>query len=205
MGLVQQGEKVGLVFIFIGALVELVAAGGFVGGAFARRAFSGRETAGVVAGGDGVKAVVFRPSSKHAEFNFPVAHDIRVWGEPAGVAIQKIVDDFGAVIAHEIDDAKLDPEVVGHGAGVVDVPLPRAVADNVILVDPIFHVSAHEGVTLGFEQESSDGAIDAAGHGDEQVFCGQGHEAGGGGRGLGRVVLDAEGEGRVFSDRGIGA
>jgi hypothetical protein len=46
------------------------------------------------------------------------------------------------------------------------------VADDVVLVDPVFHVGADDVVALLFEQERGDGAVDAAGHGDEDLFTG---------------------------------
>ena len=80
--------------------------------------------------------------------------------------------DALAVITHEVDDVELDAEVVGDAAGIVDILLPRAVADHVVFVDPVFHVGAHEFVALLFEEQGCDGAVDAAGEGDEDFFAG---------------------------------
>ena len=45
-------------------------------------------------------------------------------------------------IVHQVDDAKGDSDLIGDAAGVLDVLLPGAVADDVVLVDPVFHVGA---------------------------------------------------------------
>src|SRR5439155_9222658 len=76
---------------------------------------------------------------------------------------------------HQIYHAKLDSEVRGRGTRILDVLLPRAMADDVIFVDPILHVGAGDVAALLFEQQSGDGAVDSAGHGDENFFA-SGHE-----------------------------
>jgi len=57
-------------------------------------------------------------------------------------------------------------------SGVGDVLHPRAVADDVVLVDPVLHVGADNVVPLLLEQKGGDTAVDAAGQGDEEAFRG---------------------------------
>jgi hypothetical protein len=49
--------------------------------------------------------------------------------------------------------------------------LPWAFADDVVLIDPVLHVRADEVATLLFEHKGGDGAVDSAGHGDEDLFA----------------------------------
>ena len=156
----EEREEVRLVFVFIGAFEER------------KRAVGQGEATGVVAGGDGGEAVVFGPRAQDAKFDLAVAHHVGIGREAVGVAFQQVVHDAFAVIAHEVDDVELDAEVVGDAAGIVDILLPRAVTDDVVLVDPVFHVGAHEIVALLFEEQGGDGAVDAAGEGDEDFFAG---------------------------------
>ena len=118
------------------------------------------------------KPLGLRPGAEHAELDLAVAHDVRVWREPAGIAVEQVGDDTLTILGHQVDHAELDPEPVADGARVHDVLLPRALADHVVLVDPVLHVRAHEFVALPLEQQGGDGAVDSAGHGDEDFFGG---------------------------------
>ena len=88
------------------------------------------------------------------------------------VTFEEIRDHALAILLHEIHDAELDAEAVANGAGIVDVLLPRTVTDDFVLVDPVFHVGSDDGHALALEDEGGDGAVDAAGHGDENFFGG---------------------------------
>lgn len=160
--LVEQREEVGLVFVFVGAFEENAFAGG------------SDRAARVVSGGDGGEAVIARPRAEHAELDLAVAHHVGIRREAAGVAVEEVVDDFCAIIAHQIYDVKLEADLLGDSARIDDVLLPRAVADDVFLVDPVLHVSADDVVALLLEQQGGDGAVDATGHGDEDFFA-RGH------------------------------
>ena len=140
----EEREEVRLVFVFIGALEER------------KLAIGQGEAAGVVPGGDGGEAVVFGPRAQDAKFDLAVAHHVGVGREAVSIAFQQVVHDALAVISHEIDDVELDTEVVGYAAGIIDILLPRAVADYIVFVDPVFHVGAHEFVALLFEEQSGD-------------------------------------------------
>ncbi len=151
----HHGEEVGLVLVWVGSFDD--GAGG-VGGFFL--------DLGVVAGGDFVEAVFERVVEEDAELDLAVAHDVGVGRDAGLVAGEQVVDDAGAVLVHEVDHAEGDAEGVGDGGGVFDVLLPGAVAEDFVFVDPVFHVGAFDGVALLFEEQGSDGGVDASGHGD---------------------------------------
>src|SRR5690349_4887961 len=65
---------------------------------------------------------------------------------------------------------KLDAQMLGGRTGVVDVALPGTVAEDVVLVDPVLHVRAHDVMPLLLQQQGGDGAVDSAGHRDEDFF-----------------------------------
>jgi hypothetical protein len=46
------------------------------------------------------------------------------------------------------------------------------VADDVVFVDPVFHIRAYDVVALLFEQKGGDGAVDSAREGNEDAFAG---------------------------------
>ena len=123
-----------------------------------------------MAGGHGAEAVIFGPGAEYAELDLAITHHIWVGREAVLITVEQVGDNAFAVVLHEVDDAKFNSESVAHGAGVLDVLLPRAVADDVVLVDPVLHVGADEVVPLLFEQERGDGAVNSAGHGDEDIF-----------------------------------
>jgi len=155
--LIQKGEEVGLVLVPVGALPELDF--GF------RIAL---DPPRVVPRGHGLEAMLLRPISKHAELDFAIAHHIRIRRQAALVAGQQVVDDAVTVLLHQVHDAELDLELLADVAGIVDVLHPRAVADDFVLVDPILHVGPDDVVPLLLQAQCGDGAVDAAGHGDEQ-------------------------------------
>lgn len=148
------GEEVGLVFVGIGSFDD---GAGLV---------FGFADLGVVPGGDFVEAVFKGVVEEDAEFDLAVAHDVRVGRDAGLVAGEEIVDDAGAVFLHEVDHAEGNAEGFGDGGGVLDVLLPRAVAEDLVLVDPVFHVGAFDGVALLFEEQGGDGGVDASGHGN---------------------------------------
>ena len=119
---------------------------------------------------DGGEALGSRVVGEHAEFHLAIAPHVGVRREPALVTIEQVVDHEPAIILHQVYHAKLDSEFVRDGAGVVDVLHPRAMPDDVVLVDPVLHVSAHDLAALLLEEEGGDTAVDAAGHGDEEAF-----------------------------------
>ena len=151
--LLEESEEIRLVLVGIGTAED-------VRGAI-RKALRLR----VVAGGDGFEAIFQAVVEKDAEFDFAVAHDIGIWGDAILISGEEVFDDAGAVVAHEVDDAELNAEAVGDGAGVLDVLLPRAVAEDVFLIDPVLHVSAHDLMALLQQEGGGGAAVNAAGHG----------------------------------------
>src|ERR1019366_7686854 len=111
-------------------------------------------------------------SGQHAELHTAVAHHVGIGGETALVAVEEIIHHEVAVVLHEIYHAKFDAELVGHGAGILNVLHPRAMADDIVLVDPVFHVRAHNVVPLPFQQERGNRPVDSAGGDYEDAFAG---------------------------------
>ena len=112
------------------------------------------------------------PGSEHPEFDLPVAHHVGVGSESAPVAVEQILDDPGAVFVHQVDHPKLDAKAVGAGAGVLDVPLPRTIADDFVLVDPVLHVGTDDRVAGTLFEQRRHGAVDPAGHGNQDSHKG---------------------------------
>ena len=141
----HHGEEVGLVFVRIGTAEDVTS-----------------FFACVVPGGDAFEAVVARPVPQHAEFHLAIAHHIRIGRDAGLVAFEEVFHDLLAVFGHEIDDAKRDAELLGDSAGILDVLLPRAMADDVLLVDPILHVHAMHLVSGTNEDRSCHAAVHSA-------------------------------------------
>ena len=145
----HESEEIGLIFIGVGS---------FENHGPRRAIFE----SSIVAGRDGVEAVGQGIVEKNSEFDLAIAHDIRVWCNPGFVAIEQVIDDPLAVVFHQVHHAERDVEGIGYCLGVLDILLPGTVAEDIVLVDPILHVSAFNGIALLFEQESGDAAINAA-------------------------------------------
>ncbi len=150
--LAEHGEEVALVFLIVNAFKEI------------EGAVVAADFAGVMSGGDGGETFGEGVVEEDAELHFAVAHHIGVRGDAAFIAVEEVFDDALFVLVDEVDDAELDAEGVGGGAGVFDVLLPRAIAEDVFLVDPVFHVGADDLRALFLEEKSGDRAVDPARH-----------------------------------------
>ncbi len=171
----KQCEEVGLVFVGIEAFEKGVVGGNVTSGRVfsVQRARRSRSTSSrVVAGGEGGEAFGLGVVREYAEFHFAVAHHIGIGREAVLITVEQVIHDESAVIVHEIHDAEFDAELVGDGAGVVDVLHPRTIAEDIVLVDPVLHVRADDLEALLLEEKGGDTAVDAAGHGDEDAFHG---------------------------------
>ncbi len=125
-----------------------------------------RDALSIVTGRKGGEAFRFGVGAEDAKLNAAIAHHIRIGGEPVLVAVEKIIHDQPTVVVHEIDDAKFNAELIRDRAGIGDILHPRAMADHVIFIDPIFHIRADHREALLLQEESGDAAVDAAGHGN---------------------------------------
>ena len=148
----HEGEEVGLILVRIVPAQDVVFAAGSV------------LPLGVVAGRHALKTLFQRVVQQHAELDFTVAEHIRVRGGAGAVALQQVVDDAGAVLLDEIYHAQLNAQHAADGACVLDILLPRAFARDALLVDPVFHVSAHHLVSLLHEQGGGHCAVHPAAH-----------------------------------------
>ena len=120
-----------------------------------------------MAGGHRVKRLRLRVGAKHPELDLPVAHDVRIGCQSVGVFIEQVIHHKAAVVAHQVDNAKLDADLLRHGARVLDVLLPGAIAGEGGLLDPVLHVGADDLAALLLQKERGNAAVDPAGHGDQ--------------------------------------
>ena len=156
LGRPQQGQEVTLVLVAVAAPQEA--------GLFALA-----PPPRVVAGGHRLEALGPRKFEEHPELHLPVAHRVGIGGDPLRVAAQQVSDDPLAVFAHEVDHPEPDADLVGDPPGVLDVLLPRAMAGDVLLVDPVLHVGAGDLVPLLLEQGRGHAAVHAAGQAHQDL------------------------------------
>ena len=123
--------------------------------------------------GHGGKTLGFGIGAEHPKLHLAVAHDVRIGREPASVAVEQVIHHEPAVVAHEVDNAKLDAELLRHRPRIFNVLDPRAIAGQTVLIDPVLHVGADHLAALLLEEERGDAAVDAARHGDEDFFHGR--------------------------------
>ncbi len=159
----RPNEKVGLVLGAVGGAGEHPAVAGLI-----------EVVAGVVAGGDALGADLAGGEQKLVELEVIVAErtgDGRSAGEVVG---DEGADDLVLEAVLGVDEVVGDVEVLGDAAGVVDVVDGAAAAldgfghagtaGEAALV-PELEGEADDGVSLGVEQRSGGGGVDAAGHG----------------------------------------
>jgi hypothetical protein len=140
-------QKVALVFGRVQALEQVIAAISFA-------------HAGVVAGGNLFCAQAHGVVQKGLELDFGIAQHVGV-GRAAGLVFaQKLRKHAVLVFGGEVDVFDLDADHVGHGSGVYEVDVGRAVF-AVIIVFPILHEDAGHVPALLFEQVRRDGRIHA--------------------------------------------
>ena len=156
--LMQEGEEVALVFVGVAAFEE---GGGAVGEV---------ASPAIVTGGDTVETVTQGPLEEDAEFHFPVAEHIGVGGNAAAVTVDEVVDDGLPVFADEVDDLEGDAELITDGAPVLDILLGGAAAEDIGLIHPDLDVGGGDIISLFFQEEGGDGAVDSAGHGDQYLL-----------------------------------
>ena len=78
-------------------------------------------------------------------------------GGLSGIARRVAINRLQAMTGRAVSIDRVDVElrrghVAVHGARVLDVALPWTIADDVVLVDPIFHVGADEVRALLFQE-----------------------------------------------------
>jgi hypothetical protein len=129
-----------------------------------------------VAGGDGVVAACERLGQEQVELHHPVAHHVRIGRAAGGVLVDHVADHALAVLRLEIEGHERDAERRGDAQRVLALLLPAAAAGARIgVVRPVLHERAGDLVPLGHEQSRGDARVDAAGHGDQDLLLGAGH------------------------------
>ena len=148
----HEGEEVGLILVRIVPAQDVVFAVGSV------------LSLSVVTGRDALKTLFQCVVQQHAKLDFAVAEHVRVRRGTGAVALKQVVDDAGAVLFDEIHHAQLNAQHATDGACVLDILLPRALARDALLIDPVFHVSTHHLVSLLHEQGGGHCAVHPAAH-----------------------------------------
>ena len=148
-------EKIALVFVAVRAFEQAVAA-------------ADDFFAGVVAGGDHVRALFQRVVEEAFELDFGIAQHIGVGRAACAVFFEKIGEYLVFILRGEIDDVDVDADDVGHGDGVEGILFDAAIF-VVVVVFPVLHEHAAHAVSLLFEQRGGYGGIDAAGEADDDV------------------------------------
>jgi hypothetical protein len=116
---------------------------------------------GVVAGGDLLGAQAHGVVEKGLELDLGVAQHVGV-GRAAGLVFaQELGEHAVLVVGGEVDVLDLDADHVGHGGGVHEVDVGRAVF-AVVVVFPVLHEDADHLVALLLEQVGGDGGVHAA-------------------------------------------
>ena len=115
-----------------------------------------------MAGRDVLESLRERVVEKDPEFHLAVAPDIRIRRDAGAVAFDQILDDPVAVGIDQIDHPELDAQRFRHRAGVLDVLLPRAIAGNPLVVDPVLHVARRHLVALLHQQRRRHRAVHSA-------------------------------------------
>ena len=99
--LIEQGEEIGLILVFVGAFVELA------------KAVSSRDPTRVVPRRQRTEPLSLRVAGEHAEFHLAVAHRVRVRRQAVLVAVEEVIHHETPVILHQVDDAELDADGLG--------------------------------------------------------------------------------------------
>ena len=142
-------EKISLILVFVACLEEVLAV-----------------RAGVMAGRNHVGTLLKGGLGEELEFDFLIAHDVRIWRVTFFVLGKHVVDDFLLVFFFEIEDTKINAELDGDALGVSKVFRPRALHAREIL-GPVLHVDADDFVALLLQKIGRHGRIDATRHSKE--------------------------------------
>jgi hypothetical protein len=109
---------------------------------------------------------------KGLELDLGIAQHIGV-GRAAGLVFaQKLGKHAVLVVGREVDVLDLDADHIGHGGGVHEVDVGRAVL-AVVIVFPVLHEDADHLVALLFEQVGGDGGVHAAREADDNALFGR--------------------------------
>src|SRR5689334_18048635 len=111
---------------------------------------------------DPLKPLLLRPLPEDAELHLAIAHHVGVWSDALLIAFEEILHHLLTIFLHEVHHAELDAELIGHGSRILDVLLPRAMANDVFLIDPVLHVGPDHVMPLADEQGGGDTAVHAS-------------------------------------------
>jgi hypothetical protein len=112
--------------------------------------------AGVVAGGDLLRAQRHRVVEEGLELDLRVAHHVRVGRAPGAVFGEEAREHALAILRGEVHRLDVDADPLGDRDGVDEILARRAVA-LVVVVLPVLHEEADHVVSRALEQQRGDG------------------------------------------------
>ncbi len=158
----QAVQKVALVFGRVQPFEQLEQAGGRV-----------LAHARVVPGGDFFGAQAHGVVEERLELDLGVAQHIGVGRAPGLVLAQELGEHAVFVLGGKVDVLDFDADHIGHGGGVHEVDVGRAVF-AVVIVFPVFHEDADHFVALLFEKVGRDGRVHSAREAYDNALFGMG-------------------------------
>jgi hypothetical protein len=124
-----------------------------------------------VTGGNLLGAQAHGVVQERLELDLGIAQDVGV-GRAAGLVLaQELGEHAVLVLGGEVDVLDLDADHVGHGRGVHEVDVGRAVL-AVVIVFPVLHEDADDLIPLLLEQVRGHGGVHAATQSDDDALLG---------------------------------
>ena len=160
--LVQPVQKIALVLARVQPLEQLEQARGCV-----------LAHPRIVTGGNLLSAQTHGAVEKGLELDLGVAQHIGVGRAPGLVFAQKLGEHPVLVIGGEVDMLDLDANHIGHGGGIHEVDVGRAVL-AVVVIFPVLHEDADHLVALLLEKVGGDGGVHAPREADDNALFGMG-------------------------------
>ncbi len=105
---------------------------------------------------------------KSLEFDFFIAHDVRIGRSAVTIFIQKIREDTVPVLFFKVDRIIRDADLVSNLGNVLIIFSHRTNAAVFFLV-PVFHEDTDDVIALLFEQICANRRVNAAAHSDNDT------------------------------------
>src|SRR5690606_32671767 len=109
-----------------------------------------------------------RVAAQHTELDLPVAEHVRVRRAAAAALVEEVREDALAILAREAHAMQRQAERGAYAARVLEIPRGVAVA---VVVLPVRHVEAFDGVALVAQEQRGDGGVDAARKRNDDGLC----------------------------------
>ena len=137
--MLEHCEKIALIFISINALYEIK-------GSIRVLLFTH-----IVTSCECIKSLIQGVVLENAEFHFTITHDVRIRSDTIFVAFDQIMNDVFAVFIDQINNFKINAEVLCDRTRIFDVLLGRAVSQRHFLIHPCANVRPRDSMPLLFK------------------------------------------------------